>query len=616
MKKIILLFIILLVICNCACIESSEKSEVKKKEFSLVQVNSKAELEKFKESVEKFYPPELGPLMYSLGRETPEMGIMKNKETAERYSKTNVQVKGIDEADILKTNGNLIAFSQRKTYLINPLPPENASIINNLSLSGNLYLVNDTLIIIDGEKIHAYNISDPIHPKIIWKKSLEGVYIDSRLYNASLYLIIRKNDIECPIIWNEYRIGYDKYYIPIIPPIYTNYFDVTYIISKIDINEGKIRNSVAIVGSYQTTIYMSKNNLYFAYRLAPNEEKIMLNFIYENSEKYFPNNISSKIRRVIENKDFGDKAKFIEITETIEKYLKSLQSEERNNIKNKLQKDFEYYLEDHWEEIEFTGIAKIDLKNFEVKSGKVSGHLINNFAMDEYKGYLRVASTIGNWKYRDKTTNNIYVLDKELNLVGKLTGLEKGERIYAVRFIEDKAFMITYKETDPLLVIDLKNPESPKLLGELKIPGYSTYLHPIGNNLFIGIGKDEDRKLKISLFNISNLENPEEIDKYKLDEWWSPALRDYHAFLWDDKHEIVFLPVNNHGYIFKIKNGISMVKDDKHKTVVLRALFIDDYIYAFSPSEMHILDEKEWNLTKKIEFEYYLPYDVTIYKTE
>nr|WP_232217837.1 beta-propeller domain-containing protein [Methanocaldococcus sp. FS406-22] len=101
------------------------------------------------------------------------------------------------------------------------------------------------------------------------------------------------------------------------------------------------------------------------------------------------------------------------------------------------------------------------------------------------------------------------------------------------------------------------------------------------------------------------------MDKYKLKEWWSPALRDYHAFLWDEKYKIFFLPVNNHAYIFKVKNKeIEMVKDDEHKTGVLRALFINDYLYTFSFSEMHILDEKSWELVRKIEFGNYLPYTI------
>nr|WP_232217827.1 beta-propeller domain-containing protein [Methanocaldococcus sp. FS406-22] len=520
MKKLIAFGLSMVLISSliCGCFEKPEEngSLFKKGDFKLIPVESKEKFEDFKKNVEESYGHYyVGAYRYAVeGTEKAAVEIALDTEKIstepERYSETNVQVKGVDEADILKTNGNIIAFSQNffqgKVYLIKPLPPEEAEIINNISQSGYLYLINNTLIVIGRDKITSYDISNPKSPKIIWQINLNESYVDSRLYNNKLYLVVRKDSIDCPIVWNGYKIGYDKYYIPELPPIYMRDFDITYIISKINIKTGEVENSIAIAGSYRTTLYMSKNNLYFAYNLKVNEQKLMLEFLHENADKYFPTEIANKIKRVIENKDFRDNAKFIEITETIGKYLNSLPSEKRHNLMKKMQNDFEKYLEKHWEEYEYTGIAKIDLDNFEVKSGKVSGHLLNNFAMDEYNGYLRVATTIGDWRFRDRMTNNIYILDKDLNVVGKLTGLEKGERIYAVRFMGDKAYVVTYKETDPLLVIDLKDPKNPKILGELKIPGYSTYLHPIGNNLFIGIGKDDDGRLKISLFDISNLE--------------------------------------------------------------------------------------------------------------
>ncbi|EHP89146.1 beta-propeller domain-containing protein [Methanotorris formicicus] len=607
MKNLITFGISILLILSliCGCFEK-DKEEIKEKnwDFKLTPAESKLKFEEFKNNLEGdgYY---VGGLRYT-GEQAVAVSDAKSTgvKESERYSETNVQVKDVDEADILKTNGKIIVFSHRKSYLINPLPPEEAGVINNISQSGNLYLINNTLIIIGRHKIISYDVSNPKYPKIIWQMNLNGSYIDSRLYNNTIYLVVRKNSVECPIIWNGYRIGYDKYYIPIPPPIYIRNFDITYIIGKINIEDGKVESSIAITSSYRTTLYMSKNNLYFAYHLKTNEEKLMLEFLKENAGKYFPEDVVDKIKRVIENKDFGERAKFIEITETINKYLNSLPSEDRHNLMKNLQNDFENYLEEHWEEYELTGIVKVNLDNFEVKSGKVSGHLLNNFAMDEYKGYLRVATTIGDWRFKDRMTNNIFVLDENLNVVGKLTGLEKGERIYAVRFMGDKAYVVTYKETDPLLVIDLRYPKDPKVLGKLKIPGYSTYLHPIGNNLFIGIGRDDDGKLKISLFDISDLENPKEIDKYKLDEYWSPTLRDYHAFLWDEKYKIFFFPVNKHAYIFKVENNeIMMVKDDVHKTIVLRSLFINNYLYTFSPLEMHILDENTWKLIKNIEFD-------------
>ncbi len=211
---------------------------------------------------------------------------------------------------------------------------------------------------------------------------------------------------------------------------------------------------------------------------------------------------------------------------------------------------------------------------------------------------MRVATTIGNsWKFRDKSINNLYVLDNNLKIIGKLTGLSEGKRIYAVRFIGNTAYIITYRETDPLYVIDLSNPKKPKLLGMLKIPGYSTYLHPIGNNKFIGIGKSEKNMLKISLYDISNLNNPKEVDKYILPEYWSRSLYNHHAFLYDKDNGVLVLPVGNKGYIFKINNNnITLKYLDKHSSEVLRALYIGNYAYTLSTSEIHSIDENNFNL--------------------
>jgi inhibitor of cysteine peptidase len=557
----------------------------------------------------------------------------------ERYSKTNVQVNGIDEADIVKTDGKYIyftppgsyhilknypnyphSFGVEKTYIIKALPPEYAHIVNNITTGGYLYLVNDSLIIIDynNNEILSYNISNPKYPKLKWKMDLNGSYVDSRVYGGKLYLIASKFDyIDCPIFWNGAKIDYDDYYIPIVSDSVLNNFDRTYIISEIDPHNGKINNAIAISGTYDTTIYMSKNNIYLAYHLTPNENKLFINFLKENSDKYFPKDTSNLINKVLSSEIFGDEAKSVEIKSILDVYFRTLSNEERINLLNRIDKDYNNYLENHWEELEKTGIIKIEIKpnntdnsnsnDFEVKSGYVPGKLINQFAMDEYNGKLRVATTIGDyWKFKDKMTNNLYVLNDNLNIIGKLTNLEKGERIYAVRFMENKAYLITYKETDPLLVVDLENPVHPKLVGELKIPGYSTYLHPIGNDEIIALGMDDTRKLKISLYDVKNYSNPKELDKFVIDKYWSPALYNHHAFLWDSTKKILAIPVENHDYIFKIlDNKIILKKDDVHNTSVLRSLYINNNLYTFSNDEIHIISEDNWKTINVININNY-----------
>lgn len=158
----------------------------------------------------------------------------------------------------------------------------------------------------------------------------------------------------------------------------------------------------------------------------------------------------------------------------------------------------------------------------EAGKGSVPGWIINQFSMDEHQGYFRIATTTGDtWSgSQNQAKNNLYVLDGSLNVVGKVTGLAPGETIKSVRFMGSQAFVVTFRTVDPLFVIDLADPKAPKVLGELKIPGYSTYLHPYAENLLLGFGYDvltekEDRVfnlgLKVSLFDISDFNQPREV---------------------------------------------------------------------------------------------------------
>ncbi len=175
-----------------------------------------------------------------------------------------------------------------------------------------------------------------------------------------------------------------------------------------------------------------------------------------------------------------------------------------------------------------TELFKFALKGTDVtfhSSAELKGQLLNQFSMDEYKGNFRVVMTEGNtWDDKKPSENHLFILDKNMKLTGSVKGLAKGERIYSARFMGDKAYMVTFRETDPLFVIDVANPKAPKVLGELKIPGFSNYLHPLDDTHLIGFGYEtvaeknpgggEPRILtlgmKISLFDISDFANPKE----------------------------------------------------------------------------------------------------------
>ena len=179
---------------------------------------------------------------------------------------------------------------------------------------------------------------------------------------------------------------------------------------------------------------------------------------------------------------------------------------------------------------------------FEAK-GSVAGYVLNQYSMDEDNGYFRVATT---WQ-----NNNVYVLNMNLSLVGRLENLAEGERIYSVRFMGNKGYVVTFRQTDPFFVIDLNNPTDPKVAGELKIPGYSSYLHPYDENHIIGLGK-ENNTVKLSLFDVTNVKAPIETAKYVVNGDWSDsqALQDPKAFLFDKQKELLVIPMSVNTYTY------------------------------------------------------------------
>ncbi len=189
-------------------------------------------------------------------------------------------------------------------------------------------------------------------------------------------------------------------------------------------------------------------------------------------------------------------------------------------------------------------------------TGDVEGHLLNQFSMDEHNGYFRVATTIGEPWDTETSESQVVVLEQQgrrLTEVGKVGDLGRGERIFSVRFAGDIGYVVTFRQVDPLYVIDLADPTAPSVAGELKIPGFSTYLHPISDGLLIGVGQDADdtgrtRGTKVSLFDVSNPANPAELDVIVFPDAHSEAEWDHRAFLYWAPEEMVAIPLTRYDY--------------------------------------------------------------------
>jgi hypothetical protein len=174
-----------------------------------------------------------------------------------------------------------------------------------------------------------------------------------------------------------------------------------------------------------------------------------------------------------------------------------------------------------------------------VASGSVAGTLLNSFSLDEHAGYLRVLATAGTpWNQSDLSETTLTVLaeqDDHLVAIGAVGGIGRGEALYSARLIGDRGFAVTFRQTDPFYVLDLSDPANPSVTGELKIPGFSTYLHPVGDHRVLGVGRDATDEgtvlgFKLSLFDVSDPANPVEISTWTLPDAQSAAEYDHHAF--------------------------------------------------------------------------------------
>ena len=189
-------------------------------------------------------------------------------------------------------------------------------------------------------------------------------------------------------------------------------------------------------------------------------------------------------------------------------------------------------------------------------TGEVEGHLLNQFSMDEHNGHFRVATTIGEPWDTETSESQVVVLEQQgrrLTEVGKVDNLGRGERIFSVRFAGDVGYVVTFRQVDPLYVLDLADPTAPSVSGELKIPGFSTYLHPIGDGLLIGVGQDADdtgrtRGAKVSLFDVGNPANPTELDVIVFPDAHSEAEWDHRAFLYWAPEEMAAIPLTRYDY--------------------------------------------------------------------
>lgn len=561
---------------------------------------------------------------------------------AQDISGTNVQVKGIDEPDIIKTDGSKIYFSIQDYYYPMPLPfvrpqaqsliapdskivgmpnrynpatrvikafpPKDLSEIAKIEKTGDLLLNNNILVVFENNNLYGFDVSNPSVPRQKWNMKLDQNFIvSSRLYGSKIYLVVGTNinsSRPCPIEpilmqGKTISIPCSQIYHPVAPvPVNT-----TYTAMLIDINNGNMEKSVSFVGSTDNSqVYMSQNSLFITYSYFEDYTNFMFKFFSSEGRNIIPESVLAKLNK-LQSYDISSLAKQVEFDSILEDYYGSLTSDERLKIENEMTNKTESYLKAHKRDFEKTGIVKIAFPGFSVKAtGEVAGRPLNQFSLDEYNGNLRIATTIQGFIFgSSESVSDVYVLDGNLNKIGVVSDLGQKERIYSVRFIEDKGYVVTFRQTDPFYVLDLSNPSNPQLKGELKIPGYSSYLDRIAKDRILGIGKEGNR-VKLSLFDVSDPSNPKEAAKYMLDEYSSDVLNNHHAFLLDPRNNVFFLPGGKGGYIFSYKNDDLILKRAVGNIQAKRAIYMDNYMYIVGNDKIVVLDETNWKEVNDLEF--------------
>lgn len=487
------------------------------------------------------------------------------------YSDTNIQTQGIDEGDIVKTDGEYIYVRNKRTIAVLKADGKDTKKVSDIDVMNNIlkefynyndnkinkdsfniidtYIYKDRLIVISScieEKSMVYvTVAEMNEGKVkdIHVMRQEGEYYDSRMKDGVLYLITDIFMFANSLSSVDDVIGMagDKE----IPPenaFYTSiheYYNMYYIMSSVDtMSEAKVIDSKAYIGG-SIELYVSSGHIYF-----------------------------------LEEDNYGEKINIVRF------------SFKDGNIEPE-------------------------------ESGYVYGMVNNSFSADEYNGYLRVVTT-------QVSGNSLYVLNDKLEIVGSITGLAEGEEIKSARFMGDTGYFVTYRNTDPLFMVDLSDPTDPKIMDELKITGYSAYLHFMDEDNLLGIGYESDsytgieEGIKVTLFDVTDKSDIKVKENFKYGKGtYSDAVNNHNAIMASDSKGIYgfclyyyetdtyvdeggdsgvyarYEPAYKYK-VFMYKDGAikeveSIEKyDENNVRFTVRGLYIGDYFYIVSRANAYV----------------------------
>ena len=522
---------------------------------------------------------------------TPMPAITKAESDDSEYSTTNVQVENVDEPDYIKNDSKYVYIVSKNTLsIIDAYPAKSAELILKIALDiesqhiQNMFLNDNRLVIFyngqsDDEIIPQYDfvprrsynpvthalivdISDKENPSIIKDYSIDGHFRDARMIGNYAYFVTNSNiDYQYP----KLPLILERS-IPIMTPD-AFYFDNVEQFSNfntltaIDIFGDTINSDTFLMG-YSGTFYVSEDNFYLTY-----QQNIPFGFYEDASQDRFfdvilpllPKDTQEEIKTIQNDSTINKSTEWVKISELMQKSYNEMDKHEREDLFDKIRVALNEYDTKIQEESRKTIIHKISIDEDTIEyvaKGAVPGRLLNQFSMDQSGDKFRVATTTEHYTQYQGTisANAVYVLDDMLNIVGELEQIAPDESIFSARFIGDRLYLVTFQQIDPFFVIDLST-DTPKILGELKIPGFSNYLHPYDEDHIIGVGRDtkeignnrvQQLGIKIALFNVADVSNPKVADEMIIGDSTtsSEALYNHKAFFFDKTREVISIPIS------------------------------------------------------------------------
>jgi len=489
--------------------------------------------------------------------EAPAPDSAEESAAGDDYSTTNVQVEGVDEADIVKTDGQYIYLVKGTTIrTVKAYPADTMSELGALKFSDKgfypeeLYIDGNKMVVIgysygnimpfaEGEtatadimpafyggvsKMFVIDITDKSSMKVERELSFEGSKVSTRKVDDMVYLVLNRYDggYYYPFAADvKVAAGAATYSAPIVNA--DKFLPMYY-----DSSAGKVAELASCEDVYFAPDYVDPNYLIVVgFSIDDAKSSIMKEVVLGSQGQVYASRDNLYVAEASYNwswRGIGDS------------------SDESTTVHKFALKD---------EGIQYRG------------KGKVPGTILNQFSMDEFETNFRIATTKGNnWEEGNMTKNNVYVLNPELDLIGKIEGIAPGENIYSTRFAGDRLYMVTFKKVDPFFVISLADPAKPEILGQLKIPGYSDYLHVYDENHVIGFGFDaveaseaeeadwaQDfawyQGIKLAMFDVTDVTDPKELHKEIIGDRGtnSPVSYNHKALLFSKEKGLMAFPV-------------------------------------------------------------------------